>query len=317
MNKCSDGRWLWRAVTTIAAAASVHQAAWAAGPDCDRACLKGLADQVLQSMVAHDPTPLPVTVPYAATENGKASILPMMSLWRTPTAVSSKRQYALDVQAGQIFIAAVVQEGGLPSILSARIKVEGGKIAEFEGYITRSKSDTGWHFNPAGVDTLPSLWTASVPEAARASRAQLQRAAQAAWDASVSVPVSAQCHVIENGDNLGQEGLTCSKIANPTDAHARTVVIDPDMGIAVAIGHMQGTVAQGGAFIPESMMAQIRQLPTPPPGAEFKTIMREAPAADTVIVVDKYFGGQLQGQQAFMYIQGPSALPVWTGSSRP
>lgn len=308
--------WLRLPVLSMALLLSLgRQAVAAQKTDCDRNCLRGIADQVLKSMTDHDPSKLAVTVPYVATENGKASILPMMSLWRTPTSISDKRQYALDPDSGQIFVAGVLQEGGSPSIFATRIKVEGRKIAEFEGYIIRSKSDTGLHFNPSGVENLPELWTKAIPAAERATREELQRAGRAAWDASVTVPVGKGCQNIENGDNIGAEGVTCPKVANPTDTKARVVVVDVEQGIAVAIGHMQGIVVQGGAFIPGSMMEQIRKMPEPPEGDEFKKIMREQGAADTVILVNKFYAKQLQGTLALMYIQGPGAVPIWTQSS--
>lgn len=291
----------------------------AQGVDCDRSCLRTIADQVLRSITAHDPKTLPVAVPYRATENGKPSILPQMSLWRTPTSFSDQQLVALDPTAGQIFIAAVANEGTLPAIVSARIKVTGRRITEFEGYITRSQSDTGLNFNPPGVERLAASWSVSLPTAQRASRADLQRVARAAWDPTVAVAIATGCQEFENGEdgltNVGSNGM-CRKPADRPDPKARIAVLDEEQGIAVAIGLIQGVVTTGGTFIPQSAMDRLHKLPKLPDEFEFYNIVREQPATSTVIVVDKYFSDHLQNRQQFQYVQGPGAKSVWVENPR-
>ena len=52
--------------------------------------MKKYADLLLESMVAHDPSVLPLAARYAATENSVAGSLNMMSAWRTVTGASQR-----------------------------------------------------------------------------------------------------------------------------------------------------------------------------------------------------------------------------------
>src|SRR5271154_6418989 len=82
----------------------------AAAPSCDRPCLKGYADKLVASIVAHDPASLPLSRAYAATENSVPSALGMMVIWRTATAAKS-RYYVIDPESAQVFLIATISEG--------------------------------------------------------------------------------------------------------------------------------------------------------------------------------------------------------------
>src|ERR1700722_18351143 len=91
---------------------------------CDRACLRGVAEQLLASIVAHDSAGLALSRVYAATENSVPSSLNMMVIWRTATA-SKYCYYVIDPQSGQVFLIATLSEGPNDALLFGRLKVEG------------------------------------------------------------------------------------------------------------------------------------------------------------------------------------------------
>ena len=69
--------WLFPAVLLLFSLPAVLRAEPHAGA-CDRACLSGVVDQVLASMVAHNPDTLPLAQLYEATENSHPAALGMM-----------------------------------------------------------------------------------------------------------------------------------------------------------------------------------------------------------------------------------------------
>ncbi|HXD74447.1 MAG TPA: hypothetical protein VN628_11950, partial [Vicinamibacterales bacterium] len=54
----------------------------AAGPSCDRACLKSTLDAYLNAVVKHDPAAAPLMIGFRQTENSVA-VRPGTGLWKT------------------------------------------------------------------------------------------------------------------------------------------------------------------------------------------------------------------------------------------
>src|SRR5579863_6949425 len=79
---------------------------------CDRGCLSAVVSQVVRSMVKHDPDVLPLAPVYRATENSHPAALGMMTLWRTVTKAHRPDFLAIDVPAGQVFLATQISEAG-------------------------------------------------------------------------------------------------------------------------------------------------------------------------------------------------------------
>src|SRR4030067_638017 len=92
--------------------------------------MKEYADLLLSSMVAHDPSMLPLADRYAATENSVAGSLNMMSFWRTVTGVKQMGQFLVDPVAGQLLVTANLDEGGASTVFCGRLKIEGEKGAD-------------------------------------------------------------------------------------------------------------------------------------------------------------------------------------------
>jgi hypothetical protein len=89
---------------------------------CDTACLKGFADKLVASIVAHDPANLPLSRVYAATENSVPSALGMMVIWRTATAAKSS-YYVIDPESAQVFLITTISEGSADTLLFGRLKL--------------------------------------------------------------------------------------------------------------------------------------------------------------------------------------------------
>ncbi len=115
----------------------------APGP-CDRACLDGLVKQVLQAMLAHDPSSLPLARGVRYSENGQFLAIGD-GLWGTagkiemPGAGDYAAVYA-DPASGMAAYWGATNEHGTPGVLALRIKVTGGKISEIEAVDVREES---------------------------------------------------------------------------------------------------------------------------------------------------------------------------------
>jgi hypothetical protein len=162
--------------------------------------MKEYADLLLRSMVAHDPSMLPLADRYAATENSVAGSLNMMSAWRTVTGVKKVGQYIIDEAAGQLLVTANVDEGGMSTVFCARLKIVDKKFAELELYLTRSRAGAGFVMLADEIGTLPSGWTAPIPAGHQATREELVQLGRAIFDSEASAPeASPDCVLMEAG----------------------------------------------------------------------------------------------------------------------
>ncbi|HTR39762.1 MAG TPA: hypothetical protein VMH80_28000 [Bryobacteraceae bacterium] len=111
---------------------------------CDRVCLDGLVKQVLQAMLAHDASRLPLATGVRYSENGQFIAIGD-GLWGTagkiemPGAGEYAASYA-DPANGTAAYWGATNEHGTPGVLALRIKVSGGKISEIEAVDVREES---------------------------------------------------------------------------------------------------------------------------------------------------------------------------------
>lgn len=98
--------------------AALAAAAASATPDvdasisaCNRKCLSNLVDTLLASMVARDPSSLPLVDAYKATENGHPAAVLFMQSRRTITGAGSPSLLALDAHDGTAYFALDSTEG--------------------------------------------------------------------------------------------------------------------------------------------------------------------------------------------------------------
>ena len=137
------------------------------GVDCDRACLQGMVDQVLDAMVAHDAKRLPLSADFRYTENGQ-ELAPTDGFWGTATGRGAYRHYFLDPRTQQAAVFAVMKENGTNTdIVGMRIKLEGRKISEIEAVFSRTGLGTAGPNGAANLETMgkpDAVWTDDNPD---------------------------------------------------------------------------------------------------------------------------------------------------------
>lgn len=314
---------------------------------CDRSCLKGFADKLVASVVAHDPTKLPLSQVYAATENSIPSALNMMVIWRTTTAAKGS-YYVIDPQSEQVFLIVTISEGASDTLLYGRLKVHEGLISELELYTTRSRGEGGFTFGPEGVANFPAAWTIPVAPERRMSRAQLLQAGRSIFDTSVPAPDPAPgCLLMEDGKVVGEnpdvlkfvggsaqpaqdspprnpDGTVPIPCGNPpgrpTDKNARTDIADEELGVVVSLAVVHGMVEPyvitnptESAFVPNAMLdpyAKMLKLQQSS-GKYHAPAVRPMPATQAVAELHRIYDGKMQGLMMLHSTGAPGSRSPW------
>jgi hypothetical protein len=236
---------------------------------CDRACLQGFVDSYLDAMAKHDPSKLAVTPTVKFTENGKALKLGE-GFWKTAGA-SSYRLYALDPQAGDAAVQAVVAEQGNLDLVLVRLKIKDKKIAEAETLVCR-KGEAGF-FAPEKMTTAPSVYSQPLKESQQSTRSQLIDAASAYFTAVQtegskdykSAPLASDMNRFENGVQTtnvpvlgspamsGSEQLDKGIFKGLVIDHRRFPVVDTENGVVLGMVLMHANMngKMGGILIAE------------------------------------------------------------------
>ncbi len=176
---------------------------------CERACMEDLAERVLEAMVAHDATRLPLAPGARYTEIGQEMGF-NNGLWRTASAVGAYRHVVADPASGQFGMFATLDENGHGVTIGARVKLHLGLISEVEVVTYRVGAGPAW--NDAGYARLEEMrtplpmWTTTTPPAQRKSRQELVQIANHYFEA------------IENNDGKGYYPFTedCNRMENGT-----------------------------------------------------------------------------------------------------
>ncbi len=255
-------------VAALAAGATAH------AQSCDRACLASLADQYLQSLIAHDARRLPLARGVRYTENGQVLAL-NDGLWGTATALGKYRNEFEDPADGQVIVFTVLHEHAYLDLLATRLRVQGGRISEIEAIVSRpsltigAQASTPASRGPQALDergTPDPLWGSDVPSGERMTRAQLLKVANQYFtgmennDGHGVYPFSDDCYRLENGIRTTGNGslrigaasgaagvnyasLGCKAQFQLGFLHVvsrirdrRFLVVDPERGIVVAFG---------------------------------------------------------------------------------
>lgn len=255
----------------LAAAARAAHAPAPVPANCNRACLKGLVDDYLAAVVAHDPSRLPLSADVKYTEDDQ--VLDVGDgFWNTATGRGHYSHYYADPvmeQAG--WMGTMIEKGG-PLLMTLRLRVQLGRITEIETSYFRKGG--GGPNNIAAMDAKRSpeaLWLAPIPPAQRASRSELIRIANAYFEAVQRddgkgfYPMTDDCDRIENGmhttnnpsasrptpGGFNYMGSSCKQqlesgyLGIVTSIHNRRFpVVDTERGVvfAYAIFDMGGTV---------------------------------------------------------------------------
>ena len=172
----------------------------AAAKSCDYTCLTGFVDQYLKALLAHDPSPLPVTAHVKFTEN----TIPLKlgdALWGTISGMGTYKVYFADPQAGQVGFEGTIRENGTPAILVVRLKVENGKISEVETMVRRGAEPAQ---NLEKMGRPNAAWLQPVAAAARSPRAVMLKDVNQYFEGIVHlsgdmVPFDDKCNRILDG----------------------------------------------------------------------------------------------------------------------
>jgi hypothetical protein len=107
---------------------------------CNRACLDKLVEQVLQAMLAHDASRLPLAKGVRYSENGQFIAIGD-GLWGTAGKIEMPGARLADPSGETAGYWGVTNENGTTGVLALRIKEGGGKITEIEAIDVREEAN--------------------------------------------------------------------------------------------------------------------------------------------------------------------------------
>ncbi len=317
---------------------------------CDRACLKGLADRLVDSMVAHDASTVPLTRTYRATENDIPAALGMMVAWRTPTN-ATKRFYIIDPVSHQLYLIITLAEGSQNTLLFGRLKADGDKISEVEIFENRGRGQGGFQYSGDGVDNLPVEWTQAVAPSRLPSRADLVLAGRSIFDTSLTAPPSSpDCVLMENGKVVEEDADVAAQVGGggtgpkpvgkafitnpngsvpipcgspdqrPTDPKARTDIVDTEQGIVVSEAVVNGaaepylvTTPTLSAFVPDQILTPYTGMLKGQQDSGKYTLPELVPMGATGMTAHllRIYDGKIQGMQLLINLAPRGAQSPW------
>jgi hypothetical protein len=169
--------------------------------------LIGFVDTFLDALGHNDSSRLPAAPNVKYTEN--CQTLPLgKGMWATATPHKPARHFVdvVDPASGQIAYFGVARENNQPSILSLRLKVEGGLVSEIEVLVARRPEESGQPrvFNADNMVEPKPIFDEVLAPAERCSREEMLRITNLYFDGIVAgkgsmIPVEEGCIRVENG----------------------------------------------------------------------------------------------------------------------
>lgn len=252
--------------------------AWAASRSpCDRGCLKGIMDEYLAALVAHDPSRLHTAPDAKFTENTNRMALGD-GLWQTIDGLGTFKLYIEDPESGQVAFYGTVKENGVTALLGVRLKERARRLSEIETFVVRQS--TGIHGTFDRLVEADPVWDEAVPPAERSSRQAMIHDANQYFNGIVQgngdiVPFADDFLRIENGQqttptrgsasrpSVSSREQFNSKMFNYIHEidHRRFLLVDPERGIVYAVvtfehpGNIDTPLrrAAGGGLNPKSL----------------------------------------------------------------
>jgi hypothetical protein len=249
---------------------------FAAGNDCDRACLRNSLDQYLNAVTKHDPAAAPLFAAFRQTENAVV-VRTGTGTWKTVTSLGKVQRRYMDPVSGQAGYFGTVEESGEPAIVTVRVKVANRKITEAEWLIAR-KGDPGLNgvvaagqpagnfFDPANLMVTPPPDKPLAKEM-RTSREALIAITNSYFDGITThdgsiIMAHPGCVRVENGATVtGRPGRGTGEVTDCTSnlaniniqnvAARRYPVVDEEAGVVLAIAvflRKPGTTTRRNAF---------------------------------------------------------------------
>ena len=177
-----------------------------AATSCDRDCLLALADSYIASLVAHDPTKVPLAADARIVENAKR-IKAGEGLWKTTTAGPTEFKIVVpDAYSQEVGGMVVLQSEGKPAQVGFRLKLVNGKITEAEHMVVAPREQvlTNLQKPRPGIPM-------DVPYEYRDARGRLVHIAKSYYDALDNnngnlAPFAPDCERRENGIRTAPSG---------------------------------------------------------------------------------------------------------------
>jgi hypothetical protein len=231
---------------------------------CDRECLRGKVTQLLDALVKHDVSGLPVASTLRVTEDAVQKPLAQVGLVNSVTRLRGFRQDIIDERAGVVGAHVVVEESGAPVMLVVRLKVVADRLTEIELVATRNSKE-GLIFNIDGL-SAPSAVTNYAPrpeqlatrdEAIKAALKYPEGLSVAKTFAAVNAPFAPNAYRFENGQVMAGPDCKfapgCQNISTQSlaiferlgDPQTRVIAVDERMGI-VWLRMAWGVQKEGG-----------------------------------------------------------------------
>jgi len=243
---------------------------------CNRACLDTVTDQVLQAMLAHDASRLPLAKGVRYSENGQFLAL-NDGLWltagkiTTPAAGAAAGTYATrlaDPASGTAAYWGITNENGTTGVLALRIKLAAGKITEIEaidvreeaqgprgGTMTLMRPPLPVEFKPASLGALDSAFltakAGAIPPTLITAYfdAQQQHSAKGAKFTPTCVrrdnatQATSNCAAqMDTQEKDGQRPLANGLYLHTTTVRDRRILVaDPDRGVVLAVAMIDNT----------------------------------------------------------------------------
>ncbi len=255
---------LWTAFAAGVAPAGATDAADAAKYNCDRECLKKISDLYFEALAQHNQSLLPLSPNVKYTETGRVLNL-SEGIWKNAGA-PTYRMEIFDPQVGGIGIDAVVPDGGVPTIVALRLKVENHLITEIESILVRGDDPSVFHAPEKLVQ--PSRYFArKLRPAEQNSRFELMAAADAYFRAFqtegtpdyIRAPLLPDTLRFENGVQATNVDLKVHKATTAAEQFdnamfkgtkiydRRYPVVDTDTGVAMALVRFHSNEAAAAA----------------------------------------------------------------------
>jgi hypothetical protein len=169
--------------------------------------LIGGVETFLDALGHNDPSRLPATANVKYTEN--CQTLPLgKGMWATATPHRPAKLFTVfaEPDARQVGYFGVAYENGKPSLISARLKVDGGLVSEIEVLVARSPEESGHPrvFAPENMTEPRGVFDEVLAPSERCPRDEMLRITNLYFDGIVAgkgemIPVLDECRRIENG----------------------------------------------------------------------------------------------------------------------
>ena len=168
---------------------------------CDRACLKGMIDQYLDALSAHN-TALAPLAPDVRFAQDNQPLRVGEALWRTLSGLGTYRHYFIDPGRGDAGFIGVIYENGTGAIFVLHLKVEKRQIIEAEQWVVHDPFGAAAYEKQGAPEPL---WEEPIPVDRRQSREALEATAYMYFqaleknDGKGVYPFSDDCERSEDG----------------------------------------------------------------------------------------------------------------------